>query len=197
MPMFRAVPKEGFDPLKIYAPQATRRMPSNVPFVVDNVWEWLRPGGAPSRRQAVYASPTPAGARASASAVGGNPEDYVVCELEIFSEGLCLAHLKVADAREHSDIGVLMRYLARAFGSHFSDAAIADKLPFAALYLPAVSGHELGELFASSPELALIGKHLRSVSTFWQDASLGLENHNGELFFEMQPGEHYRLHPLE
>lgn len=196
MKMFRAVPKEGFDPDKVYEAQATRRMPSNVPFVVDNVWEWLRPVGAPSRRQAVYASPTPELAMKNASAVGGNPDDYVACEVDIFAEGLCLAHLQVQHARDHTDVARIMRYISRALGADFSSKSFSEKLWMAPLYLPAVSAHELADLFASSPNLAMMGNDLRKLSTFWQEASLGMQGHDGELFFELQPGEHYRLNPV-
>ena len=33
-----------------FARRAGRRLPSNVPFVVDNIWEFTRPDGMPSRR---------------------------------------------------------------------------------------------------------------------------------------------------
>lgn len=35
----------------------SKRAPSNISYLVDNIWEWLRPDNKPSRRTAVYASP--------------------------------------------------------------------------------------------------------------------------------------------
>jgi hypothetical protein len=38
---------------------ATKRPPGNIPYLVDNLWEWKRPDGYPCRRSAAYASPQP------------------------------------------------------------------------------------------------------------------------------------------
>ena len=56
----------------------TSRPPGNVPYYVDNIWEWLRPEGAPSRRKAAFASPTPELAAAGAQ---GNVADAWCVEL--------------------------------------------------------------------------------------------------------------------
>ena len=36
----------------------TMRPPRNVPYLVDNLWEWKRPKNYPNRRFSAYASPT-------------------------------------------------------------------------------------------------------------------------------------------
>ena len=65
VPLFRA---ENTDKFRLDQEQERRnsvRLPVNVPYVVDNLWEHLRPGSMPSRRHSVYASPTPQQALAS------------------------------------------------------------------------------------------------------------------------------------
>jgi hypothetical protein len=86
MPLYRAVPRENFNPDVIGRAHATRRVPSNVPFVVDNLWEYLRPEHLPSRRHAIYASPTPELALQNASVAGPLRDRYQACLLEVFRE---------------------------------------------------------------------------------------------------------------
>lgn len=196
MKMYRAVPKAEFDASKRYFASTTRRTPSNVPFLVDNVWEFLRPDHAPSRRHAVYASPTPELALANASAVGADPNLYQVCEVLVHGFGLRLAHLNVTDARLHEDISRITRHVAKALGSDFADKALEQKTSHAALYLPAVSSYELCAYFDRSIQSQRLLSELKSLSTFWKDASYTPQDHNGELFFELRDGSSYQLKPL-
>ena len=69
MELFRAIPSSQLVAAeKGFRRQSTIRVPSNVPYVVDNLWESLRPKNMPSRRHAIYASPTPELALQNASA---------------------------------------------------------------------------------------------------------------------------------
>ena len=197
MPFYRAVPKQGFNKDHVHEPQLTRRIPSNIPYLVDNIWEWLRPVKAPSRRQAVYASPTPELALANASAVGHNPDDYIVCELDIFrTTDYRVAHLKVTDARQHADIGKLSRLVVSRLGKAFSDMPVAQKMAHAPLFLPAVSASELHAYFHSTVQALELSKEIVELSTFWQDAEFWPQDHNGELFLEFPQHSHYYLRPL-
>lgn len=193
MKMYRAVPKDGFKAETLYTALPSRRTPSNVPYLVDNIWEWLRPSHAPSRRHAVYASPTPELALANASAAGIDPSLYIACELVFDGEGVKLAHLNVVDARQHKDISRLLRHVSSRHGADFSNLALAEKLAFAPLYLPAVSREELSAYFASSAAATKLSEELALMSTFWDDTSSTPEDHNGELFFELPPGAVYQL----
>jgi hypothetical protein len=198
MKMYRAVPKEGFDANKIYMRQSTRRTPTNVPYLVDNIWEFLRPDYAPSRRHAAYASPTPELALANASAVGADPSLYEVCEILVKGEVL-LAHLQVTDARLHEDVSRIVRHVAKAHGAPFADLPIEEKAVHAALYLPGVSDDELGAYFCrrvQGEQLRWELQHTRNLCTFWKDASYEPQDHNGELFFELKKGSSYTLKPL-
>jgi hypothetical protein len=196
MKMYRAVPKADFDPSKTYKASASRRAPSNVPYLVDNVWEFLRPDHAPSRRHSTYASPTPELALANASAVGADPSLYVVCEIVANVSDLCLAHLQVTDARLHEDIGRIVRYVAKAHGGHFTNMPLEQKAAHAALYLPGVSADELRAYFNLTLHGQDLMRELKKRSTFWRDASYSPQSHNGELFFELKTGGRYRLKPL-
>jgi hypothetical protein len=196
MKMYRAVPKASFGPNAQFEGLTTRRTPSNVPFLVDNLWEWLRPEHAPSRRHAMYASPTPELALANASAVGSDPSKYVVCELETSGPGLVLAHLLVKDARDHHDIGALVRLVSGSMGREFGSLPLAEKTAHAALYVPAVSKEELSVYFESTEAAKQLAKEVRAVSTFWQDASYTPQDHNGEFFFEIPAGVICTLRPL-
>lgn len=40
--MYRAVPEVSFVPNTVYSEQKTKRIPSNVPYIIDNLWELLR-----------------------------------------------------------------------------------------------------------------------------------------------------------
>ena len=83
-------------------PRTTLRLPSNVPYVVDNLWEFLRPDHMPSRRYSIYASPTPELARQNCS---GSDQGQGLCVYRLVIQGeALLAQLPVKDAREHADV---------------------------------------------------------------------------------------------
>lgn len=191
--MFRAVPKKDFDENKIYTAQKTRRTPSNVPYLVDNLWEFLRPDHFPSRRFSAYASPTPDLALQNASAVGNNENDYVVTQVVFNTSNIKLAHIEITDARYHKDIQLLMRKIINFLGKDFSNLSVKEKIEHAVLFLPSVSKEELNEYFSSSPEKALLAKEIKEMSSFWNEASNTPMNHNGELFFEITEDITYQL----
>lgn len=56
MQLFRAIPASRLADAAIgIGRQSTVRVHSNVPYVVDNLWESLRPKKMPYRRHAIYA----------------------------------------------------------------------------------------------------------------------------------------------
>jgi hypothetical protein len=190
--LYRAVKKASFNPDELHTVKATRRLPGNVPYLLDNIWEFLRPEGMPSRRHVAYASPSPEIALASASARRKNPEDYVVCEIEVVGGEVKVAHIKEEDAKEHHDIDNVRTAVMQAIGADFSDLPLHEKLHYAPLFLPGVSKAELQEAFAANPRLQALEPIIRT-STFWDDAVSTPQPHNGELFFEMLNGGGYRL----
>jgi hypothetical protein len=206
MPLYRAVPRDKFNPDVIGRAHATRRVPSNVPFVVDNLWEYLRPEHLPSRRHAIYASPTPELALQNASAAGPLRDRYQACLLEVFREvtesgkasGALYraAQLSVADARNHPDVFALNKLVTAVLGPDFPDLPLRHRLEVAPLFLPGSSREDLELAAETSPVARRILDMARAVSTFWSETHEPDSASNGEVFLELAPGTAYRLRPL-
>lgn len=91
----------------IVQPVTTSRAPGNVPYLIDNLWEWLRPADYASRRTAAFASPTTELAAAGAS---GSVQDAWGLELLDGQPAFQINGGKnPADARHHEDIRRLQR----------------------------------------------------------------------------------------
>lgn len=188
--LYRAVPRENFDPEKRYLPiVSSKRIPGNVPYLVDNLWEWLRPDNMPSRRHSVYASPTPVLALANASA-GDN--EFIACRVEVDVTKIRIAHLNVEDARYHPDIKRVSRLIS-LMSPMFSGLSIEKQRDMGILFMPGLSRETLNQLRTSVPEVNDICAQFASFSTFWKDASLDVGEHNGELFFELDENAYYKL----
>lgn len=207
MKLYRAAPRRNFDPnFLVGRRRTTSRIPSNVPFVVDNLWEYLRPDLLPSRRRAVYASPSPELALASASTDESFRESYVVCELEFFRESLGARsvaeplyralQLTVPDASEHPDVFLLKKLALARLGAEFADLPLSEKLGAAALFLPGATPEDLNQAAQANPAVRAILSAATELSTFWSDVQEPSADKTGEVFFELLPGAAYRLKPL-
>lgn len=196
MKLYRAVPLATFVAGTTYTRQETRRIPTNVPYLVDNVWELLRPEHAPSRRHAVYASPTPFLAAENASA-GETGTDMVICELTFADPTVRMAHLPVTDARFHKDVRDLPRLAVKALGADFGALPLAQKLEFSPLFMPGISREEFRDAVERHPIISKFMNDACCISTFWHEAQpKPVLNHNGELFFELHTDNSYTLTPL-
>jgi hypothetical protein len=179
----------------IVEPEKTLRAPGNIPFLVDNLWEWLRPADHASRRTAAFASPTPELAAAGAN---GSVEDAWGVEL---MEGQTAFQIKAgqnpADARHHEDIRRLHRVVVQeALGTKWWGLPASQRGPEAVLFLPCLSKEEVEEAIASSK--LLNAERIRSASSFWEDvapfdAAKPPPHPTGEIFFAGK----YRLVPLK
>lgn len=110
MELFRAIPSSQLAGVeKGLRRHATMRIPSNVPYVVDNLWESLRPKNMPSRRHAIYASPTPELALQNTSAPLADGDEYVACRVVVEPQKIRIAQLQVTDARYHSEIRLISK----------------------------------------------------------------------------------------
>lgn len=193
--LYRAVPAKDFDPARIYARQATVRTPMNIPYVVDNFWEAIRPDHMPSRRHSAYASPTPELAMVNASAAADGK--YVVCKLEMTGP-VRIAQLQVTDAREHADIRFIQKAALAVLGEDIHAQTLWQRSVTAALYLPGLSAEHLYELAREHSVVDDVLSVVRSTSTFWESAQVGVNpGSGGELFFELLDGAGYKLTPLE
>jgi hypothetical protein len=170
-----------------------RRLPSNLPFVVDNLWEYARPDGMPSRRSSVYASPTAELALALASQGGASRDDYAVCRLELVGTPRLL-QIGVADAREHHDVEKVQKTILRRLRvGDWAAAPLEHKLALAPLFLPGVTRAELAQAMERDPLLAEVVAAAAAQVTIWSPPAA--PNAHGEIFFELGEGEAYVLHP--
>lgn len=195
MKMYRAVRQSTLDKNRHLTRLPTSRVPTNVPYLVDNLWEYLRPADAPSRRQAIYASPVPELALTSASTGTDDDDAYVVCVVEIDDPHCRIAHLSVKDAKFHPDIKKVMRFASAFFPGLFAGNSAQQRLRYAPLFMPACPANELGPLL-ERPELA----ELRAIAhecSLWNEASLHPRPGDpGELFFELSESGVCRLKPV-
>lgn len=195
MNFFRAVPSNKVDLTRRYTRQDTRRLPSNVPYFVDNIWEWLRPEGAPCRRHAAYASPTPELALQNASADHLDKSEYSVFMLQ-FDKPPVMHQLSKVDAREHPDLKAFQKEFNAVVGVEFGGLPLARKLELAPLFMPGVSKAELSNAATGSVLLTEILNQCKRKSTFWDGLGEIDETSPGELFFELAGGNAYILVPL-
>lgn len=171
-----------------------RRPPQNVPYVVDNLWEWTRPANWPSRRGCEYASPDPESARKSA----GDKPVLQVFRLH-FKPGAIALQIAEPDAKEHRDIkpNQLRKTLFELLKPHpnspypsWASQPLPLKLAAAPLFLPVLSREELDALLGAAGPLANIADQLRQEIGFWNSAKLidfsaaALPYGTGEVFFE-------------
>ena len=191
MRLFRAVPTD--HPSRDGTPQRPRdtvRLPGNVPYVIDNLWEHLRPDHLPSRRHAVYASPTPELALRCATS------DRTTVELvadELVIDGPCkLTQLRIEDARHHADIGEVLRTLQKAAPALLA-APLPERQAASLLFMPGCSKADWMHAVQQSPAAADFSAAASALSTFWGDAATEPTDAAGELFFELGAGASYRL----
>lgn len=194
MDLFRAVPLSGFDPGKQHRRiVGSVRIPSNVPYVVDNLWEAFRPEGMPSRRHAIYASPTPELALANASAGSG---EYVACKVVVDRSRINLAQLQVTDAREHVDIKAISRLVSQ-YANRMQDESVLDRTVIGQLFMPGAKRFSMLAATVNSQIAKDFFEASEKLSTFWRDASKIIECHPGELFFELMDDHvSYILEPV-
>jgi len=176
----------------------TMRPPGNVPYLVDNLWEWLRPEAYPCRRFSAYGSPSPDLARKSGKKEG------VVFELEFLGE-LKIAQVKgYTDSKYHPESSKMAKdvigLLNKATDSWWPNLKLERKFNAGQLWMPCLTKKEINELFENVPELRLIQTELRSIVRYWDDVELldmeklYLPDENGEIFFEAKGG--YWLRPI-
>lgn len=194
--LFRAVPKSKLaKSAEGYRRQSTLRIPSNVPFVVDNLWEWLRPDSMPSRRHAIYASATPELALENASAPLAEGDYYVACRVAVDAKEIRMAQLHMSDARHHEDIRVISRWLT-SHSQAFTEVSLAERQDLALLFSPGLRRNELENLRQQCPLIQDLCAYVREQSTFWPTAFTQPNGTSGELFFELLGSAFYRLEPL-
>ncbi|QOL48539.1 hypothetical protein [Massilia litorea] len=193
MSIYRAIPRATFEAGKELRRNPGRRLPSVIPYLVDNLWEYARPDGQPSRRHAVYASPTPQLALQNAAAGALRQDDYLACRLT-FHYQPAMIQLSTSDARHHPDVRQL-QHLVNSRLREWAAGGLGDKLALAPLFMPGVTRGELAAAMAAEPALAKVVEEAAAAVTLWSPAP-GAVSPDGELFFEIADDNFYVLHPV-
>jgi hypothetical protein len=193
MPLYRAVRRSTLNAGQENLRNPGRRLPGNVSYLVDNLWEFTRPAGKPSRRHAVYASPTPQLALENASAGALGQDQYAACELR-FRYQPAMIQLTVSDARYHPDIRNIQSLVNQEL-REWASGSLQDKLALAPLFLPGVTREELGSAMAGHPQLHELVRKAAAEVTIWTPDAAEVTP-DGELFFEIADDNSYTLYPV-
>jgi hypothetical protein len=171
--------------------RSTWRPPVNVPYVVDNLWEWVRPEGYPSRRMAAFASPSIKEVKIS------QPADRPVFVYRVkLPAGSKVAQLRGhIDSKLHPEVDGLRRFIMVALGDKWSSLKSADKGSEALLFCPCLHANEVDSIVSKSKLLAVSG--LREKIRYWSDIRLIVPEQDpmspsGEIFFSV-PEDGYDL----
>lgn len=163
-------------------PRDSVRLPSNVPYVVDNLWEYLRPSHMPCRRHAVYASPTRALARANKM---GRDKGDGFCVYKLVVDGpFAMAQLLVKDAKCHGDIKRIAALVQQKSAELLALTGEA-RLIAGLLFMPGVTAKEWAHLRAVSPFADAFIAEACALSKFWQEATPQPNGSEGELFLQL------------
>lgn len=190
MDIFRAVPRESFVEGRVFEWLESTRLPGNVPYLVDNVWEYARSVHLPSRRHAVYASPSPELALAGAASPAVPAENFIACRV-VLANSPMLFQLSVQDARFHRDVGTLQKSVNKYLQDRANAAVQVNSL--APLFLPGTTRAQLQQAMQDVEALAILTGLLASAVTMWQDEP---DTATGEIIFTIAPGNSYRLVPV-
>lgn len=191
--LYRAVNTlSGTEAEKIHRWRPSARLPLNVPYVVDNLWEYQRPADMPCRRHAVYASPSAELAVQCATRPSTPlPTAYVVAIAGAYR----VAQLDVKDAREHADLGAV-RPMVQERQNEWAELSWDTRLRLGILFAPGATKADWERVIREDAVVAGVVDELSSLSTFWDSAHAPVASSHGELFFELQDGASYQLRPL-
>ncbi|MFP4181771.1 MAG: hypothetical protein ACLFTX_04130 [Thiohalospira sp.] len=190
--IYRAVAGASNGDIKYPHPES-RRLPKNIPYVVDNLWEWSRPAGYADRRQCAYGSRSPEEARQS-----GKGEVYA---LEFLGDHQLCQLRGYADAKCHPDVHAVKDAAFNALGGYdWSNRTLAEKSLAGGLYIPGLTAEEVETVLTEAGLTEADMESLRAAVGFWGDVTLvepgeALPDPKGEIFFTYPDG--YVLRALD
>jgi hypothetical protein len=211
MSIYRAHEDKEADTFKEAKDRDSRRPPSNVPYVVDNLWEWTRPEAYPDRRCSKFASPNYQQALRSR----GLSTDQTQSVFRLEFEGTpTVAQLSakdeegrlLRDAKKHPDCKKLRKVLFEKLGGKYdwSSKEMGEKHPASQLFQPCLTAEEVEYLFNSVDELQTHKTEIRRWVTYWDDLELidpdSLYNQEGEVLFQFKDpkdGDGFWRRPIE
>jgi hypothetical protein len=188
--IYRSVKPKSDTTTRLHEYRKTMRPPGNVPYVVDNLWEWKRPKNYPNRRCSVFASPI--AELAVEAAKGGSAytvhfnDKYKLCQVKGYW-----------DSKKHPDCKKLRKLLFNIFGQEWIDGKLKHKEEFGKLWIPCLTKNDMNSLFGSNERLREIRDDIYNAITYWNDVALikngmDLPDPEGELFFEAEGGYYLR-----
>lgn len=214
MSIYRANEGVEHDSFKEIQDRDTRRPPSNVPYVVDNLWEWERKNNwkhFPNRRHSKFASPKPEQALRSTDLLEDCLKKAGLIEKDVETEGLpeeCLKHVSRVefvgepviaqlpgweDAKKHPDCDNLRTILFKKLGGKYTWCGrdLIKKHPAGQLFQPCLSAEEVGYLLDTTEELKQDKEEIQDEIEYWGDLALIdpdllADEEEGEILFEFR-----------
>ena len=175
----------------------TMRPPVNVPYIVDNLWEWKRPDEYPNRRYSVFASPDE---RQSLESARGPSVSYRVELIGNFKICQLLENHSLQDSQDsknHPDCKRLSSLLINELGQSWVDSDVNEKTAAGRLWIPCLTKEAVENLFLSVETLSRIRDNIYDAISYWNDvvvvkADEPLPSKKGEVFFEPFDGYYLR-----
>lgn len=183
--MYRSI--SGTSHSKPYLIRNSKRPPSNVPYLVDNLWEWVRPEGFPNRRHSVYACPT----AELAKELGPKEGTVYKINIEQSSFKVIAQLIDINDSKFHDECKELPKMILEVFkriNKEWLELPVDEKLILGKLYLPCLTKSEVEEIMNSE----LLLPHRQAIIDkirYWNDVKLvdlnqSIPSQIGEIFFE-------------
>lgn len=177
----------------------TMRPPGNIPYVVDNLWEWKRPDHYPNRRYSAFASPTK---ELALSSTGENKIAYRVSLLGNYKLCQLIGNKDFKnneDSKYHKDCSKIRGLLFSKLGQPWFDSDLYVKSDIGRLWMPCLRKDEVDTLFEKTDVLRRIRQEIYDAITYWDDVVLirkgePIPDKKGEIFFEAVDG--YLLSPI-
>jgi hypothetical protein len=178
----------GVEPDRLLRPDPVPRPPVSVPNVVDNLWEWARPERFPSRRFAVFGSPSPE------LAAEHGPDGGEVYAVEFLGDATICQVRGYGNSKHHPECIRLPIFLYERLGGDFLGASMEGKVDAGRLWLPCLTKEDVERVLAESSRLRDVRDELRDEVRYWDDVVLVDSSSpcdpEDELFFDA-PGGYY------
>ena len=180
----------GVEPDKLLCPDRVPRPPVSVPNVVDNLWEWARPERFPSRRFAVFGSPSPE------LAAEHGPDGGEVYAVELHGDATICQVRGYRNSKHHPECVRLPIFLYERLGGDFLAASMEGKVDAGRLWLPCLTKDDVERVLAESSGLRGVRDDLRGEVRYWDDVVLVDDSStcdpDDELFFDAPEGYYLR-----
>ncbi|HLP61408.1 MAG TPA: hypothetical protein VK186_21380 [Candidatus Deferrimicrobium sp.] len=192
--IYRSVIKSKNTTLTLHKPKKTMRRPHNVPYIVDNLWEWKRPGDFPSRRFSAFASPQQYLAKED------GPEGGTVFLVKFKNRVKVCQLTGTKDSKYHRDIGLFNKLMPSIVEQLSIKEKIVYEKELEILSTPCLTKNDIDALFEKFEILKELRDEIYTAITYWDDVKLIKDVNNildekGEIFFQAVDG--YYLRSLE